>query len=70
MVKKRLDFFFLVKKSQTKSCFISVGKAWLWKSIIWAAYSLQTSSDESLWLCRVQGILHKFFCCPKNTWCI
>jgi len=47
--------------------FFSVGKTWLWQNIVWAAYSLQTSSDESLWLCRVQRTSQRFFCCPKNV---
>ena len=51
--------FLKIKKSETKSGFFwifSVGKAWLRQSIVWAAYSLQISSDESLgegWANRV-----------------
>ena len=35
------------------SGFFWARKAWLWQNIVWAAYSLQISSDESLWPCRV-----------------
>jgi len=38
---ERLWLFMEIKKSQTKSDFFSVGKAWLWKNIVRAAYSLQ-----------------------------
>jgi len=40
--------FLEIKKSQTKSCFFSVGKAWLRKNIVQAAYSSQISSEKSL----------------------
>ena len=33
--------------NRTKSGFISVGKAWLWENVAWAACSLQTSFEES-----------------------
>jgi len=46
--------------------FFSVWRSWLWKNIVWAAYSLQISSDGSLWPCRVQRILQWFYCCRKN----
>ena len=39
---------------------------WPWQNIVWAAYSLQISSDGSLWPYRVQRILQRFYCCPKN----
>jgi len=35
------------------SGFFWARKACLWQNIVWAAYSLQISSDESLWPCRV-----------------
>jgi len=25
---------------------------------------------KSLWPCRVQRMLQRFYCCPKNAWCI
>ena len=43
--------FLEIKKSQTKCGFFwlfSVRKAWLWKNIVWAAYSLQISFEKSL----------------------
>jgi len=48
---ERLWLFMKIKKSQTKSGFFlafSVGKAWLWKNIVRAAYSLQIFSEKSL----------------------
>jgi len=50
--------------------FFFVGKAWLWQSMAWVAYLLQTSSDESLWLHKVQRILQRLYCCLKNPRCI
>jgi len=47
--------------------FFSVEKTCLWKNIVWDAYPLQTSYDESLWPRKVQRILQRFFCCPKNV---
>jgi len=42
-------------------------RAWLWHNIVWGAYSLQISFDESQWPCRVQRILRRIYCCPKNV---
>jgi len=35
-------------KKNRKCGFFSVGKAWLWKNIVRAAYSLQISSEKGL----------------------
>jgi len=43
---------------------------WKIKAFFWATYSLQISSNESLWLCRMQRILQIFHCCLKKFWCI
>jgi len=49
--------------------FFSAVKAWLWQNIVWAAYSLQISSDENLQPCRVLRILQRFYRCPKSNRC-
>jgi len=56
LVLTQLDFFF-IKKSQILSGFFMSERLWLWQSIVWAAYSLQTFSHGSLWPRRVQRIL-------------
>ena len=58
-------YFLWKAKSQTNDGFFAVGKAWLWQNIVWAAYSLQISSDESIWPRRAQRILQRFYCFPK-----
>jgi len=52
---ERLRLFLGNQKSQTKSFFFSIWKAWIWQNIVWAAYSLQISSDESLTM-QMQGV--------------
>ena len=32
-----------------KSGLFLIGKAWLWKNMVWAAYSVQISSEKSLY---------------------
>jgi len=49
-------FFWKSKKARqnlAKSGFFSVGKAWLWKNIVWAACSLKISSEMSLLPCSM-----------------
>ena len=58
--------FFGNKKSQTKSGFFWL---WLWQNLVWTAYSLQISCDESLWACGMHRILQRFYCCSKNDRC-
>jgi len=48
---ERLWLFWKSKKARKNlafSGFLSVGKAWLWKNIVRAAYSLQISPEKSL----------------------
>jgi len=48
---QRLWLFLEIKKARENlafSGFFSGGKAWLWKNIVRAAYSLQISSEKSL----------------------
>jgi len=49
-----------MENKDKKIWLFSVGKAWLRQNIVWAAYSLQISSDESPWPRSVQRILQKF----------
>jgi len=58
-----------IKKAGNNLAF-SVGKAWLWQNIVWAANTLQISYVESLCPCRVQRKLQRFYFCPKNARCI
>jgi len=37
---EHLWLFLEIKKSRTKSGFFSVGKAWTWKNVVGAAYSI------------------------------
>ena len=49
---ERTRYFKKIKLSRTKSDIFglfSVGKAWLSHNIVWAAYSIPVSSDESPW---------------------
>jgi len=61
--------FFGNQKKPDKIWLFSVGKAFLWKNIVWAAYSLQSSSQKSLQPCMMHIILKRFYCCPKNDRC-
>ena len=42
-------WLFWKSKKDRKIWLFSVEKAWLWKNIVWAAYSLQISFEKSLW---------------------
>ena len=53
--------FFDNQKKPDKIWLLSVGKAWLWQNIAW---------NESLWPCRMQRTLLRFYCCPNNLRCI
>ena len=62
-----LGLFWKQKTKKTDKIWLfSGGKVWLWQNIVWAAYSLHISSDESLWPCSVQRILQRFYCCAEN----
>ena len=65
-----LVFFLKIKEKARENLFFSVGKFWLWQSIVRAAYSLQIPPDESLWQFRMQRILQRSYCCPKNSRCV
>ena len=69
---EHLWLFLKIKKARENmacSGFFSGGKAWLWQNTEWATYSLEISSDESLWSYRVLRIWQIFCCCPKNHQC-
>ena len=46
-------WLFWISKKARQDLFFLVWKTWLWQNIAWAAYSLQISSDESVWPCMV-----------------
>ena len=50
------------------SVFTSVGMAWLWQNIVWAAYSLQIFSDEGLMIMQGAQNIAKDFT-VKNDQC-
>jgi len=66
---EHLWLFWKKNKKTDKIWLFSVGKAWLWKNNVWPPYSLQISSEKSLWPCRVQRILKIFYYCAKKNQC-
>jgi len=61
--------FLEIKKNRQNPAFFSQKGLALEKHCLSCISSLQISSVESLWPCRVHRILQRFYCCPKNDRC-